>query len=120
MVYGFPSRRFIKHRFVPFRRKVRYHIFVPNLVAVGLGFPPEHYLTTYPTAMAFGATLASFFLEVGLPGCVWYLLLCRRCWYESRRRSRWRCWSCAAGGRMCVSGNYYESTLGCPANSSCG
>jgi hypothetical protein len=43
---------FIKYRFVP----AKYHHYVPNLVAMGIAFILN--TTTYPTAMAIGATVA--------------------------------------------------------------
>lgn len=53
LAYAF-IQTFVKYRFVP----EKYHTFVPNLVAMGIAFILN--TTTYPTAMAIGATFAFF------------------------------------------------------------
>ena len=53
LVYAF-VQTFVKYRYIP----VKYHNYVPNLVAMGIAFILN--TTTYPTAMAIGATFAHF------------------------------------------------------------
>ena len=53
LVYAF-VQTFVKYRFIP----AKYHSYVPNLVAMGIAFILN--TTTYPTAMAIGATFAHF------------------------------------------------------------
>ena len=101
----------VKYRYVP----VKYQIFVPNLVAVGIAFILN--TTTYPTAMAFGATM-TFLWQRNYPMA--YAMYC---------------YSIAAGfiageglggivGAVLqvakVSGNYYGTAVGCPAFEYCG
>ena len=53
MVWAF-VQTFLKYRFVP----AKYHGYIPNLVGMGIAFILN--TTTYPGAMAFGATVAYF------------------------------------------------------------
>lgn len=102
---------FIKYRFIP----PQYQQYVPNLVGVGIAFILN--TTTYPTAMAFGATFAYFWKKNYPAGFGMY------------------CYACAAGmiageglggiiGAILqvagVSGNYYGTAIGCPAMAYCG
>lgn len=102
---------FIKYRFVP----EKYHCYVPNLVAMGIAFILN--TTTYPTAVAIGATI----------GFVW-----ARQWPAAFAMY---CYAIAAGmiageglggivGAILqvasVSGNYYGTAIGCPAETYCG
>ena len=100
-----------KYRFVP----VEKHVWVPNLNAIGIAFILN--TTTYPTAMAFGATIcflwrrnypmaygmycyaiaAGFIAGEGLGGIVGAILQVAK-----------------------VSGNLYGSVVGCPAFEYCG
>ncbi|KAK5113887.1 hypothetical protein LTR85_010420 [Meristemomyces frigidus] len=110
LVWAF-VQTFLKYRFVP----EKYHIYVPNLVAMGIAFILN--TTTYPTAMAFGATLA-FFWKRDYPAAFGMY-----------------CYAIAAGmiageglggivGAVLqvgkVSGNYYGTAIGCPAMEYCG
>ncbi|KAK3677521.1 hypothetical protein LTR78_002371 [Recurvomyces mirabilis] len=102
---------FLKYRFVP----AKYHIYVPNLVGMGIAFILN--TTTYPTAMATGATIA-YFWKRNYPAAFGMY-----------------CYATAAGmiageglggivGAILqvahVSGNYYGTAIGCPAMEYCG
>ncbi|MCJ1436204.1 hypothetical protein MMC27_005582 [Xylographa pallens] len=101
----------VKYRFVP----VDKHVWVPNMNAIGIAFILN--TTTYPTAMAFGSTIAylwrrnypmafgmycyavaaGFIAGEGLGGIVGAVLQVAK-----------------------VSGNYYGTAVGCPAMEYCG
>jgi len=110
LVWAF-IQTFLKYRFVP----PQYHVYVPNLTAMAIAFILN--TTTYPTAMAFGATVA-FFWKRDYPAAF-----------------SMYCYVIAAGmiageglggivGAVLqvanVSGNYYGTAIGCPAQSYCG
>lgn len=108
LVWAF-VQTFLKYKLVP----EKYHIYVPNLVAMGIAFILN--TTTYPTAMAFGATFA-FFWKKRYPAAFGMY-----------------CYAIAAGmiageglggivGAILqiagVSGNYYGTAIGCPGKAS--
>ena len=110
LVWAF-IQTFLKYRFVP----TKYHHYVPNLVAMGIAFILN--TTTYPTAMAFGATV-SFLWSKHYPAAFGMY-----------------CYAIAAGmiageglggivGAVLqigkVSGSIYGSTIGCPTGAYCG
>ncbi|KAK0270579.1 hypothetical protein LTR35_014115 [Friedmanniomyces endolithicus] len=110
MVWAF-VQTFLKYRFVP----AKYHGYIPNLVGMGIAFILN--TTTYPGAMAFGATVA-YFWKRNYPAAFGMY-----------------CYACAAGmiageglggivGAILqiakVSGNYYGTAIGCPAGAYCG
>ncbi|KAI0474896.1 OPT superfamily oligopeptide transporter [Xylariaceae sp. FL0804] len=110
LVYAF-LQTFVKYRFIP----PKYHHFVPNLVGVGVAFILN--TTTYPTAMAFGATLAALWRRNYPAAFAMY------------------CYAIAAGmiageglggivGAILqvagVSGSYYGAGIGCPMGEYCG
>ena len=101
----------VKYRFVPVSKQ----IWVPNLNAIGIAFILN--TTTYPTAMAFGSSVAFFWKRNYPMGFGMY------------------CYAVAAGfiageglggivGAILqvakVSGNYYGTATGCPAFEYCG
>ena len=101
----------VKYNFVPPSKQV----FVPNLVAMGIALILN--TTTYPTAMAFGATIVFFWKRNYYAGYAMY------------------CYAIAAGfiageglggivGAILqvakVSGNLYGTSVGCPAFAYCG
>ncbi|EMC91390.1 hypothetical protein BAUCODRAFT_80544 [Baudoinia panamericana UAMH 10762] len=110
LVWAF-VQTYLKYKFVP----VKYHHYVPNLVGMGIAFILN--TTTYPAAMAFGATFA-FFWRKNYPAAFGMY-----------------CYAVAAGmiageglggivGAVLqvakVSGNYYGTAIGCPAMAYCG
>lgn len=110
MIYAF-IQTFVKYRFIP----PKYHIFVPNLVGMGIAFILN--TTTYPTAVAFGATVAFLWIKKFPAAFSMY------------------CYAIAAGmiageglggivGAILqvgkVSGNYYGTAIGCPGFEYCG
>ena len=72
LIYAF-AQTFVKHVWIP--RK--YHDYVPNLVGVGIAFILN--TTTYPTAMALGATFA-YFWKKNYPGA--FGMYCYACKYR--------------------------------------
>ena len=101
----------VKYRYVPISKQ----IWVPNLNAIGIAFILN--TTTYPTAMAFGSSIAFFWKRNYPMGFGMY------------------CYAVAAGfiageglggivGAILqvakVSGNYYGTATGCPAFEYCG
>ena len=110
LVYAF-VQTIVKYRFVP----PKYHQYVPNLVAMGIAFILN--TTTYPTAMAIGATFA-FFWKKNYPigfGMYCYVIAAGMIAGEG------------LGGIVGavlqvghVSGNYYGTAIGCPAGVYCG
>ena len=102
---------FIKYRFVP----EKYHCYVPNLVAMGIAFILN--TSTYPTAVAIGATI----------GFVW-----ARKWPAAFAMYAYAIAAGMIAGEglggiigailqiASVSGNYYGTAVGCPAETYCG
>jgi len=101
----------VKYRWVPASK----HVYVPNMVAIGIAFILN--TATYPTAMAFGSTVAYVWQSVGMESYAMY------------------CYAVAAGGIAGeglggivgavlqvakVSGSIYGTSVGCPAFEYCG
>ncbi|MCJ1312990.1 hypothetical protein MMC25_006666 [Agyrium rufum] len=101
----------VKYRFVPASK----HVYVPNMVAVGIAFILN--TTTYPTAMAFGSTVVYFWQR------------------RSPANHAMYCYAIAAGfiageglggivGAVLqvaqVSGSYKGTVVGCPGMTYCG
>ena len=101
----------VKYSFIP----ARYHIYVPNFNAIGIAMILP--TTTYPTAVAAGATIAYFWHKKGFNSYAMY------------------CYAIAAGmiageglggiiGAILqvaqVSGSYKGTAVGCPGNLYCG
>jgi hypothetical protein len=110
LVWAF-VQTFLKYRFV----LAKYYAYIPNLVSMGIAFILK--TTTYPSAMAFGATFAYLWKKNYPVAFGMY------------------CYAVAAGmiagdglgglvGAVLqiakVSGNYYGTSIGCPANEYCG
>ena len=110
LIYAF-VQTFVKYRWIP----PKYHVYVPNLVGMGIAFILN--TTTYPTAMAFGATFAYLWAKNYPAAFGMY------------------CYAVAAGmiageglggivGAILqiagVSGNYKGTAIGCPAMEYCG
>ena len=110
LFYAF-LQTFLKYRFLP----AKYHQYVPNLVAMGIAFILN--TTTYPTAMAIGATFAYFWQRGWPAGHGMY------------------CYAVAAGmiageglggivGAILqvagVAGSYKGTAIGCPGDIYCG
>lgn len=110
LIYAF-VQAFVKYRFLP----VKYHGYVPNLVAMGIAFILN--TTTYPLAVAVGATVAYVWARKWPSGFAMY------------------CYAIAAGmiageglggivGAILqvagVSGSVHGTSIGCPGGTYCG
>jgi uncharacterized oligopeptide transporter (OPT) family protein len=102
---------FVKYKFVP----VKYHQYIPNLVAMGIAFILN--TTTYPTAMAIGATVAHFW-QKGNPasyGMYCYAVTAGMIAGEGLGGIVGAILQVAG-----VAGSYKGTAIGCPANAYCG